>query len=213
MPIKSESLLVRLILRISVISIVSIVVLSGIVYTQIDRTLESLRNQTVEEQAKSIADYLETGHGINKIYLDLPVEFRRFYARAGDAYQYIVRDDAGNRLFTSPSAFADYFPGDLANEEGKEFEFTGPSGRKFVGLTMPFAVEDKKLYIQVAQTAVAADAFSDEITDAFISRLLWVGVPFYIGLLIIIIWTLRNDLKPLHDAVEEVEKMNVTDLG
>jgi signal transduction histidine kinase len=213
MPLKSKSLLASLVLRISIVSIVSIAVLSGLVYTQIDRTLMSLRNQTVEEQAKNIAGYLETNKGINKIYLDLPAEIRRFYARAGDADQYLIRDDAGNHLFTSPGAFTDYFPDDLSPAGNKEFEFIGPSGRKFLGLTMPVTLKNKTIYVQAVQTADAADAFSDEITEVFINRLLWVGIPFYLGLLIVIIWTLKGGLSPLHRAAEEVGRMTIADLS
>lgn len=212
MRLKNNSLLASLVWRISLVSIISIIVLSGIVYTQIDRTLESLRGQTVEEQAESIADHIESNKGKNEVFLDLPTSLRRFYARAGDTYQYLVLDEKGNRLFTSPIAFADYFPDDFKSIGEGRFGFTGPSGRNFVGLTLPSDVGGKKLYIQVAQTQAAADAFSDEITHVFVNRLLWVGVPFYCGLLLVIIWTLRHGLKPLHWAAKEVEKMSITDL-
>ena len=213
MRLKNNSLLASLVLRISLVSIISIVALSGIVYTQIDRTLESLRDQTVEEQANGIAGYLEPNKGINKVFLDMPTSLRRFYARAGDTYQYLVLDEKGNRLFTSPIAFADYFPSDFSKAGDGKFEFTGPSGRNFVGFTMPTEIDGKKLYIQVAQTQAAADTFSDEITEVFINRLLWVGIPFYCGLLLVIVWTLRRGLKPLHEAAKEVEKMSITDLS
>ena len=212
-PLKNSSLLASLVLRISLVSIVSIIVLSGLVYAQIDRTLEALRDQTVEEQAKNITSHLEPNKGINKVFLDLPNNLRRFYAKASDTYQYIVRDEGGNRLFTSPRAFAENFPSDFSNLGDGTFEFTGPSGRQFIGITAQSEIEGKKLYVQVAQTKEAADTFSDEITDVFLSRLLWVGVPFYCVLLIVIIWTLRRALKPLHRAAEEVSKMDVSDLG
>jgi signal transduction histidine kinase len=211
--LENNSLLASLVLRISFVSIVSIFVLSALVYAQIDRTLESLRDQTVEQQASSIAGYLEPSKGINRVFLNMPVSLRGFYARAYDTYQYQVLDENGNRLFTSPIAFTDYFPVDLGDIGDGKFTFTGPSGRSFVGFTMPFEIEGKKLYIQVAQTQAAADTFSDKITDAFISRLVWVGVPFYCGLLLVIIWTMRRGLKPLRQAAKEVEQMSITDLS
>ncbi|MFH1159055.1 MAG: ATP-binding protein [Pseudomonadota bacterium] len=213
MLLKNNSLLANLVLRISLVSIVSIIVLSGIVYSQIDRTLESLRDQTVEEQAKNIATYLKPSKGINRVFLDMPKSLRQFYAKAGETYQYMVRDEEGNLLFTSPIAFADYLPRDFSKVGDEKFEFTGPIGRKFVGFTMPVDIADKNLYIQVAQTRASADTFSDEITSVFFNRLLWVGLPFYCGLLIVIVWTLRRGLRPLHQAAEEVGKMSISDLG
>ncbi len=215
---KSNSLLLNLVIRISLVTIVSIMLLSGIVYKQIDRTLERLRTQTVEEQAKNIASHLEKNKGINQVFLNLPKDMRQFYARAGDTYQYIVRDSDGNRLFTSPIAFVDYYPNNFSPADfivpgdGK-FDFMGPTGRQFTGYTMESWVGEKKLYVQVAQTFAAADTFSDSITDVFLSRLLWVGIPFYLGLLVVIAWTVRDGLKPLQHAADEVTKMDISDLG
>lgn len=210
---KNNSLLLSLVLRISLVSIVSIIILSGIVYTQIDRTLESLRAQTVQEQAKTISSHLKPSKGINRVFLDMPNSLRQFYAKTGDTYQYIIRDQEGNRLFTSPIAFTDDFPADFSNIGDGTFEFTGPSGRQFLGFTMPANVEGRHVYIQAAQLQGAADAFSDEITDAFLNKIFLVGIPFYCCLLIVIVWTLRRGLKPLQHAADEVAKMDVSDLG
>jgi signal transduction histidine kinase len=213
MFLKSNSLLASLVLRISLVTIISIMVLSGIVYTQIDSTLKSLRDQTIEEQAKNITAYLKPNKGINKVFLDLPSNLRKFYAKANDTYQYVVRDEDGNRLFTSPLAFADYFPNDPSNQENEPFKFTVPSGQQFIGMTVLEEIDGKKLYVQVAQTKDTADTFSDEITSVFLNRLFLVGIPFYCGLLIVIIWTLKQGLRPLRLAAKEVRKMNITDLS
>lgn len=210
---KSNSLLRRLVLRISFVSIASIVMLSTIVYTQIDHTLEALRVQTVQEQAKNIASYLKPAKRANRVYLDMPNDLRQFYAKMADTYQYIVRDGDGNRLMTSPVAFADFYPDEFTSLGNGMFEFTGPSGRQFTGYTMQGDVQGRAVYVQVAQAQGAADAFSDEITDTFMRKLFWVGIPFYCGLLIVIVWTVRHGLKPLQHAADEVAKMDVSDLS
>lgn len=210
---KGNSLLSRLILRISLVVLLSIALLSVLVYAQIDRTLETLRNQTVEQQARTIADRLEPSDGNNRVFLNLPKALRQFYARAGDTYQYLVRDERGNRIFTSPISFGEVFPRPGRADNGVTFEFTGPNGRRFSGYTMKTLVAGHSVYVQVAQTQAGADIFSDDITDVFLSRLIWVGIPFYALLIVVMTWTVRRGLRPLKKAANEVSRIDATRLS
>jgi len=205
----SRSLLSNLILRISCIAVLSAIILIGIAYSQIDRTLEILRDQTVQQQAQSIASNLKLDSKKNRVMLDLSPELRRFYARAGDTYQYIVLNEKGGRLFTSPTTFGDYFPEGLSDSVDKTFDFIGPRGRKYVGYTATNIIGGKQLYIQVAQTKELANTFSDRILDDFIKRLALIGIPFYLCLIIVISVTLRHGLAPLRLAAKEVSEMDV----
>ena len=213
MPLKNNSLLASLVLRISLVIIVSIIALSGIIYVQISYTLELMRDQTVEEQVKTVAEHLRPNKGLNKVFIDMPSSLRQFYAKAGNDYQYLVRDEMGNRLFTSPIVYADSFPNDFNHLGDGRFKFTGPGGERFVGITIQSQVSGKKLYVQAAQTRDIADIYINEITGVFLDRLLWIGVPFYLCVLLVIVWTLRRGLNPLHQAAEEVEKMSIADLS
>ncbi|MBU6476043.1 MAG: sensor histidine kinase N-terminal domain-containing protein, partial [Alphaproteobacteria bacterium] len=162
MPQKSNSLLTRLVLRVSLVMIVSIALLSGIVYLQINNTLVSMRDQTVEKQARTVALHLRPSKGLNQVLLDMPDSLRQFYSDAGDDYQYAVLDDMGNILFSSPVAYTDFFPNDFSRLGSGKFTFTGPGGQKYVGATLQTAVGGKNLYIQVAQTKDVSDVFLDE---------------------------------------------------
>ncbi len=213
MPQKNNSLLTRLVLRVSLLMIVSIALLSAIVYIQINNTLVSMRDQTVERQARTVAKHLHPSNGLNHVLLDLPDSLRAFYTGAGDDYQYAVVDDMGNILFSSPVAFTDSFPNDFRHIGDGKFTFTGPGGQKYVGVTLQSNVGGRQLYIQVAQTRNVSDVFLDEITSVFAGRLIWIGVPFYLVLVIVIVWTLRRGLEPLHKAAEEVGKLSIADLS
>ncbi len=213
MPGRNNSLLTRLVLRVSLVMIVSIALLSVIVYIQIDNTLTSMRDQTVEKQALTVAKHLHPGNGLNHVLLDMPDSLRQFYTGAGDDYQYAVLDDMGNILFSSPVAFTDSFPNDFQHIGNGKFTFTGPGGQKYVGVTLQSTVGGKRLYIQVAQTKDVSDVFLDEITSVFMGRLLWVGIPFYLVLVIVIVWTLQSGLEPLHKAAEDVGKLDIADLS
>lgn len=210
---KNNSLLISLVWRISLISIIAIAALSGIVYLQINRTLASMQDQTVQEQAKTVAGHLQPSSGLNKVFLDLPDALRQFYASNGDTYQYVVRDELGNRLYASPFANPGVYPKDFPQIDESKFNFNGASGRKFIGVTIPAHIGDKTLYVQAAQFKDASDIFLDEITNVFLDKLLWIGVPFYLCLLLVITWTLRRGLNPLHEAAEEAGKMSIADLS
>jgi signal transduction histidine kinase len=201
------SLLTQLLLRIFAISIAAVIVIYAVISTQMDRTLEILRDQTLEEHAASLATYLEPGKSVNKIVFDLPAQLRLFYAKAGPAHQYVVRDSDGTTLFRSPQGYASSFP--PAVEGDGNFTFTGPNGNEFVGFTTKKNVEGRDYYLQVAQAREGADILSDRVSDTFMTRLLWVGIPFYAGLVAIILLTVRRGFSPLGQAAREVSKMNI----
>jgi signal transduction histidine kinase len=184
------------------------VVTFTVIYTQIDRTLELLRDQTIEEQAQNLAGYLTSGSSVNKAVFDLPDQLRLFYAKAGPSYQYVIRDDQGLVLFRSPFAYVSYFPFDPAAPGDGKFSFLGPSDYEFFGVTVKKSLEGKDYFLQVAQTK-QADRYSDKVSDTFMTRLVWIGLPFYCALLVIILTTVRRGFDPLYRAAREVSRMNV----
>lgn len=203
-----NSLLARLMLRVFAITLVTILVTFAVIYTQIDRTLELLRDQTIEEQAQSLATHLTSGRSVNKAVFDLPDQLRLFYAKAGPSYQYVIRDDQGHVLFRSPFAYVSYFPFNPAAPAEGKFSFIGPSEYEFFGVTLRKTLEGKDYFLQVAQTK-QADRYSDMVSDTFMTRLLWIGIPFYCALLVIILTTVRRGFDPLYRAAHEVSRMNV----
>jgi signal transduction histidine kinase len=110
-------------------------------------------------------------------------------------------------------AYVDRFPQDLTNPAAAHFSFTDPGGQEFSGFTMPVEVGGRQVYVQAVQTRAAADIFSEKMTGAFIHRLMMAGLPFYCGLLVVIVITLRHGLKPLRDAAEEAGRMDGSNLG
>ncbi|MEZ0223604.1 MAG: sensor histidine kinase [Alphaproteobacteria bacterium] len=208
--LNKRSLLGRLMLRILAIGVIAAVITFAVINIQIDRSLQLLRDQTVEEQAQTIANYLKPGKSVNKLVLSLPDHIRVFYAKAGPSYQYIIRDDQGGILFRSPFAYNGFFPSDIAHGIPQKFEFRGPAEHEYVGFTLEYPFDGRKYYVQAAQTRQAADMVSDRISDIFMTRLLWLGIPFYAALFWIIITTLKRSFQPLYKAADEVSQMTVT---
>lgn len=107
----NRSLQSLVISRIIAATLVFTVILTGLLYIQLDKTLLILRNRTITDEAYDIASSIEeTEEGA--LFLDLPEDERQFYAEAKELHQYVVRDENGKIIFTSPVAYTDLFPTD-----------------------------------------------------------------------------------------------------
>src|SRR5690349_20844457 len=131
--LNKNSLFTQLIVRIFAIGTATMVVTFAFIHFQMDRSLEVLRDETVQEQASDLGNYLRQG-GDEGVRFSPPDHVRRFYAKSGSSYQYLVRDGKGKILFRSPFAYNSYFPADAAHTG--EFEFKGPAEFDYVGYTL-----------------------------------------------------------------------------
>jgi signal transduction histidine kinase len=209
LPIKN-SLMAQLLWRVFAIMVVAIIISFAVVHSQMDRSLDLLREKTVEEQARDIQEYMKPGRGANKLVMNLPGELRLFYARSGPAYQYVVRDRSGEALFASSRANVAQFPSDFTQLGDGSFRFTDKAGNEFVGMTVKTDVAGTDYYIQTAQTKQAASAFSSQISDEFTDRMLLIGMPFCAALLLIIATTVRRGFDPLYRAARQVTRMGAS---
>lgn len=205
-----NSLMARLLLRVFAIMVIAIAISFTVVYSQMDRSLDILREKTVAEQARDIEESLKPGRGANKVVMNLPTELRLFYARSGPAYQYLVRDKTGEVLFGSSRAETALFPSDFSQLGDGSFKFTDAAGAEYIGMTVKVDVGGTDYYIQTAQTRQAASAFTSQISDEFTDRLLLIGMPFCAALLLIIASTVRRGFDPLYRAARQVTRMGAS---
>lgn len=199
----SRSLQFFVIFRIVVATIIFAVVLTGVLYIQLDQTLLILRNRTIADEARDIASYMEeTDEG--SLFLDLPEEDRQFYAEAQKLHQYVVRDEDGEVIFTSPVAYTDMFP-DVKPDNGKEsfFEFTGEKGTGFLGGSLVHENNGTEYLVQIAQSEQSAEVFPNLLLKDFLYRLALFGPPFVLMLIAVIYWSIRQSMKPIRKASKQ----------
>lgn len=185
-------------------------IMAVVAYTQIDRTLIDLRDRSLEQEAADIASYLEKTED-GSLFLDMPAQSREFYARSGKIRQYVIKDENGKIVFTSPISFPDRYP-DALDEDNPVFEFTGPHGTEFLGTGIRHEFEGQTYLIQVAQSQEVAESFSDQLTTNFLDRALWIGLPFLILLLVVIFLSLRQSFKPLLLASRQARSISFENL-
>ncbi len=207
----NNSIYVSLLYHIAVLSLSFTLIIGCVIYTQINRTMITLRDSSLTENAHDIASYIERS-GDNTLYLHLPGAVRKFYAQAGKMRQYVVRDSEGNILFTSPIAFSDRFPG-YFNEENHFFEFTGPYGTRYLGLNIRHEFEGQEYLVQVAQSEETAESFSNQIAFDFLFRVVVIGLPFTVLLVLLVYFSLRQSLKPLKEASRQARSISFREPG
>lgn len=191
--------------RISAVTGLFIFVISVIIYMQIDASLKELRDRSLSEFALDIANYIEkTEEG--SLYLDLPVSVRKFYADAGKFRQYIVREDGGQILFTSPIAFTEHYP-TFAEDDNDIFGFVGPYGTYFLGTGVKYEFDGKTYLIQVAQSEELAESFSNEITSDFIQGIIFLALPLVFLVMAVIYFSLKQSLQSLSKAAQQARNI------
>lgn len=200
----------RLLLRVLAIIIVAIGLTFFVIHTQMDKSLDILREKTVEGQARDIQEALKPGRGANKVVMNLPTNIRLFYARSVPSYQYMVKDAQGETLFKSSYADTAGFPSDFSDLGDGSFSFKGANNSEYVGMTIKATVGETDYYIQTAQTRQVAGAFSSQIIDEFTGRLFLIGLPFCVALIVIIMTTVRRGFNPLYRAARQVARMGAS---
>ncbi len=203
-----KSLQSLVIFRIIMATVFFALIISAVVYIQLSQTLLILRNRNIVDEARDIASYIETTEE-NTPYLDLPEDERQFYAEAKELHQYVVRNENGEIIFTSPVAYTDQFPANKPeNEKESFFNFTGKKGTEFLGSTVVDQHKDKQYIVQVAQSEESARAFTSLLLEDFLHRILIFGPPFVLLLIAVIYWTIRQSLKPLRMASEKANAVS-----
>ncbi len=200
-----RSILSLVIWRVIATTVVFSALLAAIIHINIGSTLLMLRDQTVHEQALNIASYLEKND--DTLTLDLPEAERGFYAAQGKMYQYIVRNLTGDVLFHSPIAFIDRFPITWPAEKHEFFEFTGPKGTAFIGVSIQHEFNGEAYLIQAAQSEESAEAFTKILATTFLTRMAWISIPFLLLLIGVIYFSIRKSLTPLQKASQQAREI------
>lgn len=200
-----NSIFLTLLWHVVIATFVFIFIILSISYTQIDRTLIELRNKSLEQEAQDIASYIETTNE-GTLFLDIPLQVRDFYAKSGKFRQYLVKDKENKIIFTSPVTFPELYPEEKTGN--KVFEFIGPQGTSFLGVSKQYVFNDQSFIIQVAQSYEIAESLSDELTENYISRFIWLMIPFLILLFTVVYFSLLKCLKPLKRASQEAKSIS-----
>ncbi len=201
----SQSVTSVVIRRVLIITLTYLAILSAVIYMQIDSTLLLLRDKTLVQYANSLGSYLiEDRKGL---HLNMPPAEQKLYDSAGRYYQYAIRNEKGDVLFESPVAFLDHYPNAMPDETPDSFEFVDVKNTLFIGKSVRYVIGGKPYMIQVARSKNAADELSRLLTNTFMHKLFYFGLPFLVLLAGTIIMSIRQIMAPITRAAQQAQRI------
>ncbi len=206
MKVNHSSVTSLLMLCVLAATLIYTCVICTIIYTQINDTLDILRNRSLSQQAYDIAISLETRGSIPD--KDTPLSGEALYGNVGAHNQYVVRDAASGRtVLHSPAGFADSFPASdgVTNEY---FYFTAPQGGQYAGASIRYTIRGRDYIIQTAQSEDSADNFSDILRQTFFERIAMFGIPFLFILMLVIAMSIKLIMSPITKTLKQTREIS-----
>ena len=193
---RPPSLMVRIIVRLSIVSLTMLAAAYGWLYLKVDATVRALQEKTLIEQGQQIAGYLKLEpDGV--ISLNLPAKLSEAYNRPDGEYRYAVRNETGQVVFSSGREVGPVPIFNRHRHRTYTYDPDGPGPLEFIGAAVRVPVGDETMVVQVEQTGSHAERLIDGVTDEFLTDGGWLGVPLLLILLAVSILTIRGTLAPL----------------
>lgn len=195
MSADAPSLLSRIVVRLSCVSLAMIVLSYGWMYLKVDATARAMREKTLIEQGHEIARHLHVGRD-GAIRLELPAKLLEAYNQAAGDYRFAVREEDGRILFASGP---DVGPVPVFQRRQRTYWYDpdGPGQLDFFGAAVRVPVGGRTLIVQVEQTGSHTAQLIDEVTDEFLTDGGWLGAPLLLLMLAVSIVTIRGSLMPI----------------
>jgi len=204
------SLLRRLVLHLTLATLVAILVFLGLSYLQLTSKVDSLRDRSLTGQAEDIARHITLTEA-GRLTLGLPEELAQAYGRADGRFMFQVRSAEGELLFASAggAAVLDEIDGDPASDS-EVFLIEPPGQQRVYAAQLRVAGPAGPLLVRVGQGRQHDDVLLDELLEEFFPELGWMLIPLLGVLLLINIVTLKQGLAPIRMASAQAASIGPT---
>jgi signal transduction histidine kinase len=196
--------------RIIFLHVIAVVIMSIFMplalYWLLSAETNSLHDRAMREQADAIAHHLVL-RADGDWELDLPPSLRDLYSKAYGRYAYSIVDGTGHVLFSSLDESHPIFPSD-AHSSKLMFLETRRGEDTISGASVPKQVDDRMIWIQVAENLAHRDVLTDDIVADFFKRVGWITLPMLLLLLAIDIVIFRRALRPLLQASNQARNIS-----
>jgi len=197
------SLLRRLIWRIVAAATVFAVILYGALYVQLYLTIDTLHDQNLTAQAEDIARHVRIADD-GALRLELPDTLAQAYAAPESDFSYQVLNADGDVLFSSRDG------GTPLDEIGRRRHnvaelllIHGPLQPRVYALEKEFDGPAGLLRVRVGQGLSNEDLLSEEVLEEFSEAIIWLVIPVFIALALVIAYTVRRGLAPVAEASQQ----------
>lgn len=202
----APSLMRRIVLRLSLTTLVAIVAAYGWLWMTFQSTTGALRDASLIEKARSIAQDLADQPPGTPLVLNQALQTA--YAAAGQTYGYAVRDRASGRVLLAAGAAVGPLPVPLDEDEDGSlyiYDPDGPGPESWFGEAYPFVRHGQPLVVQVVRLGSDYQDLLETVLADFFEDGGWLAGPFLLLLLLVSILTLRGTLRPLLELSRQAE--------
>ena len=168
----------------------------GWLYLKAKWTDISLREQTLFEQARVIAEYLKLD-GNNSITLNLPSRLAEAYSSPESEYHFAVRGENGQYLFDSGESVSALPVLSRSRQKLYDYDPDGPGPLRVFGAALRTEIGQRTVFVQVEQKTHDPDYLRMAVIDEFITDGGWLVIPFLLMLLGVSIWIVKRGLVPI----------------
>ncbi len=197
------SLSSRIIVRLSVTSLIATCVAYGWLYIKQSRVEGYLRQRTLTRQAQEIARFISTNAN-GEAELKLPADLHEAYNNPDSPYRYVIRDEAGRVVSTSVHDVGALSPPPLDKNLPRESK----TNIAEIHSTFPTSTGKRTFTTEVEQTASRSRSLNAAVFNEFVTDGGWLGIPFLIALLCISAYTVKKSLAPLDDLSSRAKKID-----
>lgn len=197
------SLSSRIIVRLSITSVIATCVAYGWLYIKQSRVEGYLRQRTLTRQAQEIARFLATNVN-GEAELKLPADLHEAYNNPNSPYRYVIRDEAGRIVATSGHRVG-ALSGFLSDRDHPQEPKTNFAE---IRSSFPTTTGERTFTTEVEQTSSRARSLNAAVFNEFVTDGGWLGIPFLFALLCITAYTVKKSLAPLNDLSTRAAKID-----
>jgi signal transduction histidine kinase len=191
------SLSSRIIVRLTITTIVAAAASYGWLYIKQSHVQAYLRERTLVRQAQEVASYISLNTD-GSVEVDLPPRLSEAYNSPGSRYRYAVRDDGGRIVATSGRRVGP-LPNLLQADARDVYQYKADAeNTSMLGAAVRTEIGPRSFYTQVEQTLPMTQSLNAAVFNEFFIDGGWLQIPFIFALLAISALTLRRGLAPVN---------------
>lgn len=202
----------RIVISLAVTMLIAGLCEYGWLYLKTELTAIALRERSLIEQAKDIANFLVIDKD-GEPDLVLPARLAEAYNNSKSAYHYTVRDEHGALIFTSGPSIG---PLPVLNNRRQTVYDYDPDGQgplHVFGAAVKVTVGNRTFVTQVEKTAVESQFLSSSVAEEFLTDGGWLQFPLLAAVLGVSVLVVRRSLRPLKKISRTAENIDPTKVG
>ncbi len=212
MKFMPKSLSLRVVLYVFLTSVVILMLLGVLIFSQITALTKSVEQEELLEQARKIASFIEYDWK-GKFEVDFPRRYEEYYAEPTDNHQYAVMNASGRILFQSNNFMSDKIKGTLKKTGKHYFNFETKDGKFFAGLKYDYLFEGKIYPIYVIEYADEFTKFIASLKKDFLNNIILLGGPLLLLQAFVIVLIFKEALRPVLTAAREARNIKYDNLS